>query len=143
MDDYDHYDLSRDAWLAFFTAFKASHPIKAENVAFTPPPDGSPWLQFDYMEASSAVLDLARRCRSYIGMVQIGVHFSPGTGIDKARQIAKEIARFAEDGKIIGRGYIFTPGEVRPLQKQENGWFYPVRFSVRYDTQPQTEIISY
>lgn len=133
MDDYDHYELSQDAWRAFYKEFSGIYPIKAENISFTPPANGDPWLQFDYMEASSDPLDLARRCRSFIALVQVGVHFSPDTGVTTARRIAKEIAQFAQDGKIIGQGYIFTPGDVRPIQKQENGWMIPVRFSVRYD----------
>lgn len=130
---YDHFELSEDARAAVFNAFSGSYPIAAENVNFEPPVDGTPWLKFDYMEAATDVLDLARRCMSFIGLVQVAVYFSPGAGITAARAIAKEIANFAEDGKIIGQGYVYSPGEVRPVQKHESGWFIPVRFSVRYD----------
>ena len=130
---YDHFELSEDARQAVFNAFSGSYHIAAENVKFDPPVDGTPWLKFDYIEVATDVLDLARRCMSFIGLVQVGVYFSPGTGITDARAIAKEIANFAEDGKIIGQGYVYSPGEVRPVQKRESGWFIPVRFSVRYD----------
>lgn len=131
--DYDHFEMSEDARAAVFAEFASQHPIAAENIPFTPPADGSPWLKFDYMEASTDVLDLARRCMSFIGLVQLSVHFSPGVGVTTPRRIAKQIATFAQDGKIIGQGYVYTPGDVRPVQKAENGWFIPVRFSIRYD----------
>lgn len=132
--DYDHFELSEDSRAAVFSEFSSRYPISAENISFTPPADGSPWLKFDYMEAATEVPDLARKCRSFIGLVQLSVHFSPGTGTTTARRIAKEIATFAQDGKTIGRGYLYSPGEVRPVQKHENGWTIPVRFAVRYDS---------
>ena len=57
--------------------------------------------------------------------------FAPGSGTDKARKIAKEIADFFDDGKMFETGYVSQGGEVRPIQKSETGWLVPVRFYVR------------
>lgn len=128
-----HYELSVAARMEFAKEYEKRFPIKYENVDFTPPADGGIWLKFDYKEADTIYHDLKRECVSYIGMVQIGIEFPPGSGVDTSRQIAKDIAAFFKDGKMLSIGYISEGAKVHPVQKSETGWFYPVRFYVRYD----------
>lgn len=128
-----HYELMLAARKALAEEYENTFKIAYENVEFVPPNDGSPWLAFHYKEVSSDYLSLDRKCRSYIGLVQVNIIFSPGAGTDKARRLAKNIADFFEDGKMLEHGYIYEGGEVRPVQKSETGWIVPVRFSVRVE----------
>ena len=128
-----HYELSVAARVALAQEFESQYTIQYENVDFVPPGDGGIWLKYDYKEADTLFLSLDRKCKSFIGMVQVAVIFPPGSGIDKARRLAKNIADFFEDGKMLSTGYIFEGAIVHPVQKSQSGWFYPVRFYVRYD----------
>lgn len=134
-----HYELSVAARAALGEWLEIpgnEYPVAYESVPFDPPSDGSKWLKFDYVEAETVRVGLSRKCAYYVGMVQIGIHFAPGLGMDATRQLAKNLADFFEDGKILINGcYIVEGGEVRPVQKSAGGWFYPVRFYVRYDSK--------
>lgn len=127
---YDHFELEEDARRELFAWNAERYQIALPNAAFSPP--AGIWLKFDYIPAESIRISLNRKCRMVTGMVQVGVVFPPNAGTEKARRLAKEIAEYFDDGKIIGQGYVFTPGEIRPLNKSETGWFIPVRFAVRY-----------
>lgn len=126
-----HYELMLAARKALAEEFENRYGIAYENVEFIPPRDGSMWLAFHYVEVATDTLSLDRKCKSYIGMVQVNVICSPGSGTDRARQLAKEIADFFNDDTMLEAGYIYQSGEVRPIQKSETGWLVPVRFSVR------------
>ena len=129
------YDLMLAARKAFAAEYENRYAIAYDNVEFTPPGDGSMWLAFHYVESEPLRLSLDRKCVSYMGMVQINVTFAPGTGTDKPRKLAKEIADFFKDGKILGVGYIYEGASVRSVQKSETGWIVPIRFVVRVDTK--------
>lgn len=133
--DYDDYDLAKAARVALFEQFESRFKIAVENVAFKEPKDGSTWLKFDYTPAEKVYRSLSRKCIRIRGMVQIGVVFSPDKGIDKARELAKEIANFFEDGKILQVGFIYEGASQKAVQKSERGWFIPIRFTVQYDTK--------
>lgn len=126
-----HYELMVTARKALAVEFESRYPIAFENVDFRPPNHGEMWLQYHYHEAETVFASLDRKCRYYVGMVQVNVVCAPGAGTDKARRLAKEIADFFDDGKMLENGYISQGGEVRPIQKSETGWLVPVRFYVR------------
>lgn len=126
-----HYDLMVAARKALAEEYESEYPIAYENVEFNPPSNGGMWLAFHYTEAETVYASLDRKCRYYVGMVQVNVIFAPGSGTDKARKIAKGIADFFDDGKMFETGYVSQGGEVRPIQKSETGWLVPVRFYVR------------
>lgn len=126
-----HYDLMVAARKALAEEYESEYQIAYENVEFKPPSNGGMWLAFHYTEAETVYASLDRKCRYYVGMVQVNVIFAPGSGTDKARKIAKGIADFFDDGKMLETGYISRGGEVRPVQKSETGWLVPVRFYVR------------
>lgn len=130
---YDDYDLSRAARKALSDAFGSRFNIQYENAPSSEPHDGTAWLKFDYLPADTIYQSLDRKCKSIIGMVQIGIVIPPDSGIDSHRLLAKEIANFFEDGKILGVGYVSVGGQSHPIQKSDRGWFLPVRFYVRYD----------
>lgn len=126
-----HYDLMVAARKALAEEYESEYPIAYENVEFKPPSNGGMWLAFHYTEAETVYASLDRKCRYYVGMVQVNVIFAPGSGTDKARKLAKGIADFFDDGKMFETGYVSQGGEVRPIQKSETGWLVPVRFYVR------------
>lgn len=132
-----HYDLTvaaRSALNDFINMPGNYYPVAYESVPFDPPVDGSTWLKFDYVEADTKRVSLDRKCMYFVGMVQIGIQFAPGRGMDKTRLLAKSIAEFFYDGKILINGaYIVEGAEIKPVQKSVGGWFYPVRFYVRID----------
>ena len=70
-----HYELMLSARKALATEYESRFKIAYENVEFTPPGDGSPWLKFDYAEVDTEYLSLDRKCVSYIGMIQVGIVF--------------------------------------------------------------------
>lgn len=128
-----HYELMLAARKALAIEFQERYSIAYENVLFTPPDSGSAWLKFDYVEVDSEYISLDRKCRVYVGMVQIGIVIPPETGTDRWRMLAKEVAEFFSDGKMLETGYVSEGGEVKPIQKSETGWLIPIRFNVRYD----------
>lgn len=132
-----HYDLMLSSRKMLAEAYERRFAIAYENVSFTPPAAGDPWLAFHYTEVDTDYLSLDRRCVSYIGMVQINIVFAPGEGTDKARRLAKEIANFFYDGKMLDTGYISEGASVKPIQKSETGWMVPIRFYVRYDEKKE------
>lgn len=111
--------------------------IAGDNVDFKPPKHGETYLKFSYVEADSRSVDLSRKCRVYLAMVQIDVIFKPGIGTDRARIIAQRVAKYFPEGKIIdsvNKVYVSEWAEVSGVQKHETGWFFPVRFTVRCDS---------
>ena len=113
--------------------FPVRYPVAWENAKFTPPVDGSIWLKYDYTEVDTVTYGLSRKCKYYVGMVQISVFFSPGTGIDRPRQIANQLAESIVDGTMLDSGAIYESGVVNPVIKSKSGWFIPVSFYVRLD----------
>lgn len=128
-----HLELSQAARRAFDAHYKNLYSICYENTPFTPPVNGQPWLKFDYIEADTLRFGLRRTCKSWIGMVQISINFPTGIGMDWSRGLAKDIATFFDDDKMLSTGYVYIGGEVHPVQKSVGGWMLPVRFYVRFD----------
>ncbi|MCF0178634.1 MAG: hypothetical protein HUJ97_00110 [Bacteroidales bacterium] len=108
-------------------------PVAYENCGFTPPANGGNWLKFDYTEVDTVTWSLQRTCRYYVGMCQVSIFFAPGTGVDRPRQLASQLANAFADGTMLDSGYIYEGGTVHPVVKSQSGWFIPVRFYVRLD----------
>ena len=105
-----HYELSIAARKyvndLLVNNFPVRYPVAWENASFTPPADGSIWLKYNYTEVDTVTYGLSRKCKYYVGMVQISVFFSPGTGIDRPRQIANQLAESIVDGTMLDSGTI-------------------------------------
>lgn len=128
------YELSIASKKVVSQSAKAIAPsllISWENVGFTPP--SGMWLKFDYTEADTVTYGLSRKCKYYVGMVQVSLVFPPGNGVDKARQLANQLAESFVDGTMLETGYIYEGGVVHPVVKSQSGWLIPVRFYVRLD----------
>lgn len=130
-----HYDMALKckAAVAKF-ADENGLRVAGDNVDFRPPAGGETYLKVSYVEAYSRSVDISRKCRVYIGLVQIDVIFKPGIGTDHARIIAQRVAKSFPEGKIVdseSKLYVSEWAEVSGVQKHEAGWFFPVRFTVR------------
>lgn len=130
-----HYDIALKCKAAA-AKFAADNGIMiaSDNADFIPPAGGDTYLKVSYVEADSRSVDLSRKCRVYLAMVQIDVIFKPGIGTDSARLIAQNVAKYFPEGKIIdsvNKVYVSEWAEVSGVQKHETGWFFPVRFTVR------------
>lgn len=130
-----HYEMALKCKAAV-AKFAAENGLKiaGDNVNFTPPKGGETYLKASYVEADSRSVDLSRKCRVYLAMVQIDVIFKPGIGTDRARLIAQNVAKYFPEGEIIdhiNKVYVSEWAEVHGVQKHETGWFFPVRFTVR------------
>lgn len=133
-----HYDMALKckAVVAKFAA-KNMLRVAGDNVDFRPPAGGETYLKVSYVEAGSRSVDLSRKCRVYLAMVQIDVIFKPGIGTDRARITAQRIAKSFPEGKIVdpeSKLYVSEWAEVHGVQKHEAGWFFPVRFTVRCES---------
>ena len=130
-----HYDIALKCKAAA-AKFAAENGLKVavDNVDFRPPTGGETYLKVSYVEADSRSVDLSRKCRVYLAMVQVDVIFKPGNGTDHARLIAQNVAKYFPEGEIIdpiNKVYVSEWAEVSGVQKHETGWFFPVRFTVR------------
>lgn len=132
-----HYDMALKCKAAV-AKFAAENGLRVavDNVDFIPPRGGETYLKVSYVEADSRSVDLSRKCRVYLAMVQIDVIFKPGIGTDSARLIAQNVAKYFPEGEIIdsvNKVYVSEWAEEHGVQKHEAGWFFPVRFTVRCD----------
>lgn len=130
-----HYEMALKCKAAA-AKFAADNGLKVagDNVDFIPPVGGDTYLKVSYVEADSRSVDLSRKCRVYLAMVQIDVIFKPGIGTDRARLIAQNVAKYFPEGEIIdpiNKVYVSEWAEVHGVHKYETGWFFPVRFTVR------------
>ncbi|AZF89871.1 tail terminator [Klebsiella phage 13] len=131
-----HYEMALKCKAAV-AKFAAENGLRVagDNVDFIPPRGGETYLKASYVEADSRSVDLSRKCRVYLAMVQIDVIFKPGIGTDRARLIAQNVAKYFPEGKILGDDkinlYVSEWAEVHGVQKAQTGWFFPVRFTVR------------
>lgn len=140
-----HYELDLASRQFLSNAFEDDLPISWPNVDFTPPSDGSIWLQYHYIDAVTETVSLDRKCRIYEGIVQVSVIFSPGAGTQKARRLANDVAKSAKDGIMLSLsigdsekfiGYITEGGKLSGAVVPHNsGWVQPVRFTVRAESR--------
>ena len=133
-----HYEMALKCKAAV-AKFAAGNGLKvaSDNVGFIPPRGGETYLKVSYVEADSRSVDLSRKCRVYLAMVQIDVIFKPGIGTDCARIVAQRVAKSFPEGTIVDRDsklYVSEWAEVHGVQKHETGWFFPVRFTVRCES---------
>ena len=130
-----HYEMAKASKKAAISQSQTlGLEIAFDNIDFTPPTDGGTYLKFSYMEAASTSQSLDRECRLFLGLVQIDVIFKPGTGTDSARNYAQSLAEYFAEGLSIDAEngiYVSEWAEINSVQKSEDGWFFPVRFTVR------------
>lgn len=137
-----HYEMALKCKAAV-AKFAAENGLRVagDNVDFRPPAGGETYLKVSYVEADSRSVDLSRKCRVYLAMIQIDVIFKPGIGTDHARIIAQRVAKYFPEGKIVdseSKLYVSEWAEVYRVQKHETGWLLPVRFTVRCESAEES-----
>lgn len=126
-----HYELEEAAREIISAAF-GDDLVAWPNLPFTPPEDARPYAKFDYIPAISEAVGISRKCRYYVGIVQVGIVFKPGGGTDMARRAAQIICDKTPAGLELSTGFVYTAGEVMQTVKTKTGWMIPVRFKVRF-----------
>ena len=103
-----HYEMALKckAAVAKFAADNGLN-VASDNVDFIPPRGGETYLKVSYVEADSRSVDMSRKCRVYLAMVQIDVIFKPGIGTDRARLIAQNVAKYFESFPCIDSIFIY------------------------------------
>lgn len=102
-------------------AFSPPVPVAFTNVPFTPPSDGSPWLELlplindpiDYSLANSGAF-------VEMGIFRVMVVYRPDSGMVTPLQIAEAVRVEFAKGKFIGPARIYThPAIGSPVQYNE------------------------
>lgn len=125
-----HFELEKAARSLIAKHF-TDDQVAWPNIPFTPPADGGIYVKFNYMVAASEAVGISRKCRYYIGLVQVGIIFRPGLGNQYAREAASTLCKLIPEGLELDTGFVYTAAEVLTEIPSETGWMIPVRFEVR------------
>lgn len=113
-------------------------PIAYEDVAFTPPADGAPYLKVFLLPGNTDSEDLAGQHTSYRGVFQISVVTKSGSGRGAAGLIAEEIATlFPNNLALMKAGFtvfVRSPMSAAAALQGETSNSLPLSFQYRADT---------
>ena len=120
------------------TARVPSLPIAFEDVAFTPPADGSPYLRAFLLPANTTSEDLEGKHTAYRGVFQVSVVTKAGGGRGPAELIAEEIAALLPNNLQLTKTgfsvYVRSPMSTAPSQAADTTTLLPLSFQYRADT---------
>jgi hypothetical protein len=113
-------------------------PIAYEDVAFTPPADGSSYLRAFLMPASTTSEDLEGKHTAYRGVFQVNVVTKAGGGRGAAGLIADEIAALFPNNLALTKTaftvYVRSPMATASAQQGDTTTTLPLSFEYRADT---------
>lgn len=113
-------------------------PIAYEDVAFTPPADGSPYLRAFLLPANTTSEDLEGKHTAYRGVFQVSVVTKAGSGRGTAEGIADEIAALFPSNLALTKTtftvYVRSPMATAPAQQADTASLLPLSFTYRADT---------
>lgn len=113
-------------------------PIAYEDVAFTPPADGSPFLRAFLLPASADSLDLEGKHTAFRGVFQVTVVTKAGLGRGAAGLIAEEIAALFPNNlgltKADATVYVRSPMSAGSTQVGDTSTALPLSLQYRADT---------
>lgn len=113
-------------------------PIAYEEVPFTPPADGSPYLLAFVLRANLTSEDLEGKHIAYRGVFQVSVVTKSGIGRGLAEQIAEEVeALYPNNLALTKTGftvYVRSPMSMASAQPSDTTITLPVSFTYRADT---------
>jgi hypothetical protein len=120
------------------TARVPALPIAYEDVDFTPPVDGSPYLQAFLLPATPDSQDLEGKHTSYRGVFQVSIVTKAGTGRGTAEGIADEIAALFPNNLALTKTtftvYVRSPMATASAQPGDTTTTLPLSFTYRADT---------
>jgi hypothetical protein len=113
-------------------------PIAYEDVSYTPPADGSPYLRAFLLPASPTSEDLEGKHTAYRGVFQVSVVTKAGEGRGAASLIADEIAALFPNNLALTKAgftvYVRSPMSNAPAQQADTTTLLPLSFQYRADT---------
>lgn len=113
-------------------------PIEYEDVAFTPPSDGSPYLRSYLLPANTTSEDLEGKHTAYRGVYQISVVTKAGEGRGAASLIADELAALFPNNLAMTKTsftvYTRSPMSTATAQQGDTTTSLPLSFVYRADT---------
>jgi hypothetical protein len=120
------------------TARVPALPIAYEDVAFTPPTDGSPYLRAFLLPANTTSEDLEGKHTAYRGVFQVSVVTKAGIGRGAAESIADEIAALFPNNLAMTKTtftvYVRSPMATASAQQSDTTTTLPLSFTYRADT---------
>ncbi|EJM92408.1 phage tail terminator-like protein [Pseudomonas sp. GM67] len=120
------------------TARVPALPIAYEDVDFTPPADGSPYLQAFLLPANTTSEDLEGKHTAYRGVFQVSVVTKAGSGRGAAESIADEIAALFPNNLALTKTtftvYVRSPMATASPQQGDTTTTLPLSFTYRADT---------
>jgi hypothetical protein len=108
-------------------------PMAIENVGFTPA--RVPYVAAYDMPATPVAIDLAQQCKVYTGIYQITVSAPKGSGAEKVKRLAREVADLFS---TVGAGFpgdgftVWIDTEPAIMPGLITGEWYAVPVSFRY-----------
>jgi hypothetical protein len=113
-------------------------PIAYEDVAFTPPADGSPYLRAFLLPANATSEDLEGKHTAYRGVFQVCVVMKAGGGRGAAGLIADEIAALFPNNLPMTKAdftvYVRSPMATASAQQGDTTTTLPLSFQYRADS---------
>lgn len=113
-------------------------PIAYEDVAFTPPADGSPYLRAFLLPANTTSEDLEGKHTAYRGVFQVSIVTKAGIGRGTAEGIADEIASLFPNNLALTKTtftvYVRSPMATASAQQGDTTTSLPLSFQYRADT---------
>jgi hypothetical protein len=113
-------------------------PIEYEDVAFTPPSDGSPYLRSYLLPANTTSEDLEGKHTAYRGVYQVSVVTKAGEGRGVASLIADELAALFPNNLAMTKTsftvYTRSPMSTATAQPGDTTTTLPLSFVYRADT---------
>ncbi|PVZ56565.1 hypothetical protein C9422_18765 [Pseudomonas sp. B1(2018)] len=120
------------------TARVPALPIAYEDVAFTPPADGSPYLRPFLLPANPTSEDLEGKHTAYRGVFQVSVVTKAGEGRGAAGLIADEIAALFPNNLDLTKTdftvYVRSPMATASARQDDTTTSLPLSFTYRADT---------
>lgn len=113
-------------------------PIAFEDVAFTPPTDGSPYLRAFLLPANTTSEDLEGKHTAYRGVFQVSVVTKVGGGRGAAGLIAEEINALFPNNLELTKAdfsvYVRSQMSTASAQQGDTTISLPLSFQYRADT---------
>ncbi|MGY2258117.1 phage tail terminator-like protein [Pseudomonas sp. SDO55104_S430] len=123
---------------AWATARVQPLPIAYEDVAFTPPADGSTFLRAFLLPANTTSEDLEGKHTAYRGVFQVSVVTKAGQGRGAVGLIAEEIAALFPNNLGLTKAgftvYVRSPMSAASAQQGDTATTLPLSFQYRADT---------
>ena len=123
---------------AWVTTRVSPLPIAFEDVAFTPPTDGSPYLRAFLLPANTTSEDLEGKHTAYRGVFQVSVVTKVGGGRGAAGLIAEEINALFPNNLELTKAdfsvYVRSQMSTASAQQGDTTISLPLSFQYRADT---------